>query len=114
MTLENLFKIGNLHREPPDSKEFKGLVLSAQDRLEDAQNSSLSFASRFDLAYNAAVLPWRRYAPLVTEQISGIWSSNVWFILCRWRMLKCVFFLCVMSAGTWRNTKGIWTWMNSC
>lgn len=54
MTLENLFKIGNLHREPPDSKEFKGLVLSAQDRLEDAQNSSLSFASRFDLAYNAA------------------------------------------------------------
>ncbi len=65
MTLENLFKIGNLHWEPPDSKEFKGLVLSAQDRLEDAQNSSLSFASRFDLAYNAAHFqPCSRHLPL--------------------------------------------------
>ena len=54
MTLENLERIGPLHREPPDNREFEGLLKSALDRLKDADNKSLSFASRFDLAYNAA------------------------------------------------------------
>lgn len=54
MTLENLERIGQLHREPPDNREFEGLLKSALDRLKDANNKSLSFASRFDLAYNAA------------------------------------------------------------
>lgn len=31
-----------------------GLVQSALDRLRDAHNSALSYASRFDLAYNSA------------------------------------------------------------
>lgn len=52
--LDNLAITGNLKAEPPDRKECNGLLHSAVDRLKDAHNSALSFASRFDLAYNAA------------------------------------------------------------
>jgi hypothetical protein len=52
--LENLVRSGGLNREPPDRKECEGLLRSAIDRLKDAHNRALSFASRFDLAYNAA------------------------------------------------------------
>jgi hypothetical protein len=52
--LENLLRSGGLKAEAPDRKECEGLMRSATDRLKDAQTSSLSFASRFDLAYNAA------------------------------------------------------------
>ncbi|MEW8268533.1 MAG: hypothetical protein AB2588_07980 [Candidatus Thiodiazotropha sp.] len=54
MTLENLYKTKALHKEPADKLEFNGLVQSAVDRLTDAENTDLSYASRFDLAYNAA------------------------------------------------------------
>jgi len=54
MTLENLARIRELHNEPPDKREFEGLVKAAVDRLNDAENRGLSYASRFDLAYNAA------------------------------------------------------------
>jgi hypothetical protein len=52
--LENLVRSGGLKLEPPDRKECVGLVRSAADRLHDAHNPTLSYASRFDLAYNAA------------------------------------------------------------
>ncbi|MNS28848.1 hypothetical protein D3C72_608360 [compost metagenome] len=52
--LENLVRSGGLKAEPPDRKECEGLLRSATDRLNDAHSSALSFASRFDLAYNAA------------------------------------------------------------
>ncbi|MVW87245.1 hypothetical protein EI969_15100 [Pseudomonas sp. PB101] len=52
--LENLVRSGGLKAEPPDRKECEGLLKSATDRLKDAHSSALSFASRFDLAYNAA------------------------------------------------------------
>lgn len=52
--LENLVRIGSLKAEPPDANESAGLLHSANDRLQDAHNPTLSFASRFDLAYNAA------------------------------------------------------------
>ncbi|AZV28893.1 hypothetical protein CT157_23640 [Pseudomonas syringae] len=52
--LENLLRSGGLKAEPPDRKECEGLLRSAVDRLRDAQTSKLSFASRFDLGYNAA------------------------------------------------------------
>lgn len=51
--LENLQRSGGLKAEPPDRKECDGLMRSARDRLRDAGNPLLSFASRFDLAYNA-------------------------------------------------------------
>ena len=52
--LENLLRSGGLKAEPPDHKECEGLLRSAIDRLQDAHTPALSFASRFDLAYNAA------------------------------------------------------------
>jgi hypothetical protein len=54
MTLENLFKINQLKQEKPDKREFSGLVNAANDRLTDARNKTLSYSSRFDLAYNTA------------------------------------------------------------
>ena len=52
--LENLVRAGGLKVEPPDANESAGLLRSAVDRLKDAKNPALSFASRFDLAYNSA------------------------------------------------------------
>lgn len=65
--LENLAKTGSLKSEPPSQGEFAGLLRSARARLTDAHNRSLSFESRFDLAYNAshslalAALRWSGY-----------------------------------------------------
>lgn len=52
--LENLVKIGHLKSEPMNKSEFSGLLCSGKARLTDANNTSLSIESRFDLAYNAA------------------------------------------------------------
>ena len=54
-SLERLSGPGKqLAAEPPDEKEFAGLVRAARVRLQDASNESNSLESRFDLAYNAA------------------------------------------------------------
>jgi hypothetical protein len=45
---------GVLWKEPPDPNEFAGLVHSGLARLKDAENTSNSLYSRFDLAYSAA------------------------------------------------------------
>lgn len=52
--LDNLVRIGKLKREPPSAREQKGLLDSALARLSDASQATLTFDSRFDLAYNAA------------------------------------------------------------
>ncbi|QOW23659.1 hypothetical protein [Lysobacter sp. H23M47] len=52
--LDNLVRIGKLKREPASKRELRGLQESALSRLADAETTSLSFDSRFDLAYNAA------------------------------------------------------------
>lgn len=53
--LENLVGAGKpLAAEPPDAKEYEGLIRSGLARLKDAKTESLAFESRFDLAYNAA------------------------------------------------------------
>ena len=52
--LENLVtQTPHLTTEPWDELEFNGLIKSGKTRLIDAQNTSLSPESRFDLAYNA-------------------------------------------------------------
>lgn len=43
-----------LKAEPPDAKEFAGLLRSGRARLKDAESETLALESRFDLAYNAA------------------------------------------------------------
>lgn len=45
--LENLLRTGGLKAEPADRKECEGLLRSAIDRLQDAHNPALSFASRY-------------------------------------------------------------------
>lgn len=52
--LDNLVRIGKLKREPPSAREQQGLLDSARARLVDSGQASLSFDSRFDLAYNAS------------------------------------------------------------
>src|SRR4029450_13592320 len=53
--LERLAGPGNLlGKEPPDAKEFAGLVRSGLARLKDAENDANSLDSRFDLTYSAA------------------------------------------------------------
>jgi len=73
--LENLLRSGGLKAEPPDRKECEGLVRSAVDRLKDAQTASLSFSSRFDLAYNAA-----HAAALAALRLSGFRSDKRYLV----------------------------------
>ena len=54
MTLDNLVKIRELKQQPPSQQEYDVLLKAGSERLEDAKNMSLSYASRFDLAYNAS------------------------------------------------------------
>lgn len=65
---ENLCGPGKpLKAEPPDAKEFAGLLRSGLARLKDAATPSLSLESRFDLGYNSAhalcfaALRWHGY-----------------------------------------------------
>jgi hypothetical protein len=51
--LENLVGKG-LKAETSSDDEIEGLVRSGERRLNDAENTTLSIESRFDLAYNAA------------------------------------------------------------
>ena len=53
-----------LAKEPPDAKEFEGLVRSGLARLNDAERDSNSLDSRFDLAYSAATEELRTFLPL--------------------------------------------------
>ena len=65
--LENLAQVGQLKAEPPSRTEFEGLLRSGRNRLQDAENRTLSVEGRFDLAYNAAhslalaALRWHGY-----------------------------------------------------
>ncbi|MDO9224622.1 MAG: hypothetical protein Q8M09_14500 [Pseudomonadota bacterium] len=53
--LENLCGPGkHLKVEPPDEREFAGLLRSGLARLKDAENTAISREGRFDLACNAA------------------------------------------------------------
>ena len=52
--MSTLDRLAVLAKEPPDAKEFAGLVRSGLARLKDAENEANSLDSRFDLAYSAA------------------------------------------------------------
>lgn len=93
--LDSLVAIGQLKPEPKSRSEFEGLLRSAQVRLEDARNESLSIESRFDLAYNGAhslalaALRWHGYRSTnrylvfqVLPQTTGL-GPEVWRILAK-------------------------------
>ena len=67
--LGNLKKIGQLKQEPPDRKQFDGMIQSARIRLADINAQGLSEAGRFSAAYGAAhslavaALRWHGFRP---------------------------------------------------
>ena len=73
--LENLARIGKLKREPPTNDEITGLLRSGEERLLDAARTDLSYASRFDLAYNAA----HALAPVALRRL-GYRSENRYIV----------------------------------
>ncbi len=54
VALDNLVKINQLKLEPPDQREFDGMLAAAKRQLRDAQVAGLSEEGRFLLAYGAA------------------------------------------------------------
>ena len=52
--LDNLVKINKLKLEPPDQKEFDGMIASAKRHLQDANIAGLSEEGKFTLVYGAA------------------------------------------------------------
>jgi hypothetical protein len=52
--LENLAGTGQLVREATSVEEISGFLMRAEQQLADARTASLSAASRFSLAYDAA------------------------------------------------------------
>jgi hypothetical protein len=113
--LENLVRNGGLKAEPPDRKECEGLLRSAIDRLQGAHNPALSFASRFDLAYNAA-----HALALTALRLQGYRSDRRYLVFqCLAHTLgvgkvQCACSRCAMSGVIWRSTRGIWRWMRRC
>jgi hypothetical protein len=65
--LDNLVKIKELNREPPNQAEFDGMILAATIKLKDVVLQGLSMDSQFALAYGAAhalalaALRWHGY-----------------------------------------------------
>jgi hypothetical protein len=52
--LDNLVKINKLKLEPPDQREFDGMVASAKRGLQDAKVDGLSEEGKFSMLYGAA------------------------------------------------------------
>ncbi len=91
--LDNLVKIGQLKQEPPDQKEFHGLVNSARSRLQDAQIPSLSDDSKFSLAYGAAhafslaAMRWHGYRSESRYLVFQCLEQTVGLEKVKWRVL---------------------------
>jgi hypothetical protein len=85
-----------LKAEPPDAKEFVGLLRSGKARLKDAGVKGLALESRFDLAYNAAhalclaALRWHGYRSSNRYIVFQLLSSTLGLGPEVWRVLsKC-------------------------
>src|SRR5665213_801744 len=111
---EKLCRAGKpLKAEPPDAKEFAGLVRSGTTRLNDATSHTLALESRFDLAYNAA-----HALCLAALRWHGYRSSNRYIVFqllrVRWAWGQ-RYGGCCRSATTFATsaiTKAISTWTN--
>ena len=99
--LERLAGPGNvLAKEPPDAKEFEGLVRSGLARLKDAHNEVNALESRFDLAYSAAhalclaalrhhgYRPSKRYIVFQVLPDTLALGPEVWRVLSKCRALR--------------------------
>ena len=94
--LENLVKIGNLKKEPPDTNEFKGMVSAASTKLIDVGIDGLSVESQFSLAYSAAhalslaALRWHGYRSEHRYLVFQCLPHTLGLDKAKWRILdKC-------------------------
>lgn len=94
--LDNLVKIRRLKIEPPDAREFAGMVRAAETKLKDASIDGLSADSQFSLAYGAAhalslaALRWHGYRSESRYIVFQCLQHTVGLPNAKWRVLdKC-------------------------
>lgn len=91
--LQNLVAIRKLKTEPPDAREFNGLLLAAKRMLPDAELEQLSPHSRFQLAYDAAhslalaALRWHGYRASDRYIVFQTLPHTLNFPQGKWRLL---------------------------
>lgn len=89
--LSNLVRIRKLKAEKSSQREFDGLVRSANERAIDANNTALSLASRFTLAYDAS-----HALALAALRAHGYRSED------RFTVFQCLSHTLGWSADQWR------------
>ncbi|WP_250657837.1 hypothetical protein [Alkalimarinus coralli] len=94
--LENLVKINQLKREPPDAKEFAGMLRAGDTKLKDALIDGLSEDSQFSLSYGAAhafslaALRWHGYRSDSRYLVFQCLQHSLGLDKAKWRVLdKC-------------------------
>lgn len=94
--LDNLVKINQLKKEPPDQKEFDGMLASARRRLQDVEVEGLSEEGRFLSAYGAAhvlslaAMRWHGYRSDNRYLVFQCLEHTIGFEKAKWRLLaKC-------------------------
>lgn len=91
--LDNLVKINQLKVEPPDQKEFDGMVAFAKRRLQDVQIEALSVEGRFSLAYGAAhsislaAMRWHGYRSENRYLVFQCLQQTIGLDKVKWRVL---------------------------
>ncbi len=91
--LQNLLAIRKLKPEPPDIREFDGLLLTAKRMIPDAELEQLSPHSRFQLAYDAAhslalaALRWHGYRASDRYIVFQTLPHTLNFPQGKWRLL---------------------------
>ena len=89
----NLERIKKLKAEPPDQREFDGLVRSARRSLADAEKKANASESRFILAYDAAhslasaALRWHGFRSADRYTVFQVLAHTVNFPNEKWRLL---------------------------
>ena len=94
--LDNLVKIKQLKKEPPDQNEFDAMVSSAKRRLSDSQIEEVSEEGRFLSAYGAAhalsvaAMRWHGYRSDNRYLVFQCLEQTVGLENAKWRVLdKC-------------------------
>ena len=91
--LDNLVKINQLKVEPPDKKEFEGMLRAGDTKLKDSQIPGLSEDSQFSLAYNAAhafalaALRWQGYRSDSRYLVFQCLGHTLGLSKAKWRVL---------------------------
>lgn len=91
--LDNLVKINQLKVEPPDKKEFEGMLRAGDTKLKDSQIPGLSEDSQFSLAYSAAhafalaALRWHGYRSDSRYLVFQCLGHTLGLSKAKWRVL---------------------------